>query len=202
MRALFIFLLTGFSLAVNAQTSSYIEEVKSYRQQLNEEFANPEESPLTEEGLAEFDSLHFFPIDSNYRVMAFLELTPESKPFQMLTTTTRKPDYRQYGILHFVLKDTLCAIPVYQSLTLMKIKGYEDDLFLPFNDYTNGAETYGGGRFLDLRIPEGDSVLVDFNKAYNPYCAYNSRYSCPIPPKENKLPLHILAGVMHYHGKH
>ena len=69
-------------------------------------------------------------------------------------------------------------------------------LFLHFTDKTNGSETYGGGRFLDLRIPEGNTLVLDFNKAYNPYCAYNNGYSCPIPPKENKLKVAVRAGVM------
>jgi hypothetical protein len=78
---------------------------------------------------------------------------------------------------------------------LTKKEGYEDFLFLPFNDYTNGNETYGGGRYLDLRIPDGSTIILDFNKAYNPYCAYTDRYSCPVPPKENSITTYIYAGV-------
>jgi uncharacterized protein (DUF1684 family) len=202
MRVVICGFLFSIALLAKAQENSYTAEVKQYRAALNREFANPEESPLTKEGLAVFDSLHFFPIDSNYRVLAYLERTPEMKSFEMLTTTSRKAVYRQYGILHFTLKDTVCSMPIYQNLRLLKMEGYADYLFLPFTDYTNGLDSYGGGRFLDARIPENDTLLVDFNKAYNPYCAYNSKYSCPIPPKENKLPLHIPAGVKNYHGTH
>ena len=73
--------------------------------------------------------------------------------------------------------------------------GYENSLFVPFTDLTNGKETYGGGRYMDVEIPEGDSIVLDFNKAYNPYCAYSTNYSCPIPPKENDLPISINAGL-------
>ncbi|MBP7982432.1 MAG: DUF1684 domain-containing protein, partial [Kaistella sp.] len=76
--------------------------------------------------------------------------------------------------------------------------GYEDYLFLPFRDETNGKETYGGGKYIDLRIPDGNEIVIDFNQSYQPYCAYNAYdYSCPIVPEENFLPLRIEAGVMY-----
>ena len=78
----------------------------------------------------------------------------------------------------------------------MKREGLEDYLFLPFIDDTNGEESYGGGRYIDLRIPEGDTIVIDFNKSYNPYCAYNDKYSCPIVPRINYLALEVRAGVM------
>jgi hypothetical protein len=84
---------------------------------------------------------------------------------------------------------------VYQNLGLLKNPEYEDYLFLPFNDYTNGNETYGGGRYLDVRIPKGNTMVLDFNKAYNPYCAYTYGYSCPVPPRGNSLETEINAGI-------
>ena len=77
-----------------------------------------------------------------------------------------------------------------------------DHLFLPFTDNTNGVETYGGGRYIDLKIPAGNTINIDFNKAYNPYCAYSDKYSCPIPPPENHLDIEIKAGIKltdHHH---
>ena len=73
--------------------------------------------------------------------------------------------------------------------------GEADYLFLPFTDLTSGVDTYGGGRYIDQKIPEGNSIIIDFNQSYNPYCAYNPRYSCPIPPPENDLLIEIMAGV-------
>ena len=78
---------------------------------------------------------------------------------------------------------------------------YEDYLFIPFNDLTNGNETYDGGRYLDLKTTSESTIVIDFNKAYNPYCAYNDKYSCPIPPRENDLPIEIKAGILTF-GKH
>ena len=77
----------------------------------------------------------------------------------------------------------------------MNDEGFEDYLFLPFLDDTNGEESYGGGRYIDLKIPEGDQMTIDFNTAYNPYCAYDAKYSCPIVPRENYMDVEVRAGV-------
>src|SRR5690606_22205799 len=100
--------------------------------------------------------------------------------------------------LNFQLKGKEYQLNVYQGQDLMKEEGYEDYLFLPFIDDTNGEESYGGGRYIDLRIPEGDSMVIDFNSAYNPYCAYNEKYSCPIVPRENYVDTEVRAGVKAY----
>ena len=72
-------------------------------------------------------------------------------------------------------------------------------MFLPFSDLTSGNETYGGGRYIDLEIPKGKTITIDFNQAYNPYCAYNPKYSCPIVPAENELLTNVNAGVKKFH---
>ncbi|MND77928.1 hypothetical protein D3C80_696300 [compost metagenome] len=185
-------LLTGICL--KAQTS-YIEEIKHYQKELNEEFASPEKSPLTEEDRAKFKELPFFPINEAYKVEAKFIRTHNSVPFEMPTTTARKPVYEKYGEAHFKLNGKDLVLSIYQSHSLREKAEYKDHLFLPFMDLTNGKESYGGGRFLDLTIPEGDTIVIDFNKAYNPYCAYNHKYSCPIPPKENDMNTEIKAGV-------
>jgi uncharacterized protein (DUF1684 family) len=89
-------------------------------------------------------------------------------------------------------------LEVYQNKELMLQEEHKDYLFLPFTDKTNGEETYSGGRYIDLAIPEGDSITIDFNKAYNPYCAYNKKYSCPIVPNVNAMDTKVLAGVMDF----
>ena len=103
--------------------------------------------------------------------------------------------YVKYAELRFTLLGKTCKLDVFQSLDLAKIDEYKDSLFLPFTDLTSGNGSYGGGRYVDLRIPLGDSVTIDFNTAYNPYCAYNHDYSCPIPPKQNDLQVEVKAGV-------
>jgi len=163
---------------------------------LNKEYASREESPLTDEDLAVFKSLDFFPIDSNYMVSAKLTFHKNSKPFQMKTTTDRLPVYKLYATASFQLKGKNYSLEIYQNEKLMLSPDYEDYLFLPFTDLTNGESSYGGGRYIDLKIPETDSITIDFNQSYNPYCAYNSKYSCPVPPKVNYLDTAIEAGVM------
>ena len=112
---------------------------------------------------------------------------------------------RVYGILHFILKDTILKLEVYQSQKLMDIKQYEDLLFVPFTDQTNGEQSYENGRYIDLTMDEIKTgyYLLDFNKAYNPYCAYISNtYNCPIPPKANNLAVAIRAGEMKFGRDH
>ncbi len=190
-----IALLLGISyLSVLAQTS-YEEEIRSWQNELNSEYADPKASPLEKKDLKKFEGLEFFPIAEKYRIVAEFEFTPFEKPFTIPTTTERLPVYVQYGIAHFELEGQKVNFPVYQNLELREQEEYKDYLFAPFTDQTNGFESYGGGRYIDLRIPKGDTIVLDFNKAYNPYCAYNGKYSCPIPPAENDLALRIEAGV-------
>lgn len=176
----------------------YYEEIESFRKEKNEMFADPATSPLPPEDLEHFEGLAFFPIDPDYRVEASLRLTPDSEPFQMPMTKSRVVLYRKYGEAAFELKGTVLTLVVYQNLDLVKDEKYRDYLFLPFKDLTNGVETYGGGRYIDLTIPEGKTIIIDFNRSYNPYCAYNHKYSCPVPPDENRLDVEIRAGVMDY----
>ena len=159
------------------------------------EYKDATTSPLKDKDRRHFSGLDFFKFDSTYVVMAHFVRTPHEKSFKMKTTTDRLPTYLKYGELTFNLKGTDFKLNIYQNQDLIKKEGYEDYLFLPFLDETNGLESYGGGRYIDARIPEGDTMIIDFNKAYNPYCAYNEKYSCPIVPRENYLKTRIEAGV-------
>jgi hypothetical protein len=114
----------------------------------------------------------------------------------MPTSTDRMPLYSKYGELTFKINGKELTLQVFQNQELIKREGYEDYLFVPFADLTNGGETYGGGRYLDFHIPKSDEVYIDFNKAYNPYCAYSDRYSCPKVPDENYLDVLVEAGVL------
>lgn len=179
---------------VEAATSAYADVVE-FQKELNAEYKDPEESPLPDRYRMHFEGLEFFPIDTTYRVTARFERTPDALPFQMSTTTDRVSEEVVYGIVHFTLQGKPCKLEVYQSKELMKQEKYRDYLFLPFMDDTNGDTSYGGGRYIDLTIPDGDSIVIDFNKAYNPYCAYNKKYSCPVVPKVNTLPMAVNVGV-------
>ena len=184
--------------------SSYEDEIKLFQYDLNREFADASKSPLTEEDVKTFKALEFFEIDENYNIEADFELTPNTPIFEMPTTTERLPLYRKYGIARFTLNGKKMELSIYQNQQLMSDWEYKDYLFLPFNDATNGTSTYGGGRYMDLEIPSEGSkkIRIDFNKAYNPYCAYSHKYSCPIPPSENNLPVAIPVGVKAFDQKH
>lgn len=199
-RSLTITLLL-ITITMFAQQSKQIKDAQKFQNNLNKDFSNKEESPLTEDDLKTFKSLDFFPVDTNYIVTAKLQFLENSKPFKMQTTTDRLPVYKVYAIATFKIKGTEYVLHIYQNQKLLLTQDFEDYLFLPFTDKTNAESTYGGGRYIDLKIPDGDTVVIDFNRAYNPYCAYNSKYSCPIPPKENNLDIEINAGVKAY-GKH
>lgn len=162
---------------------------------MNSEFKDATTSPLKKKDLENFEGLDFFQFDSTYVVQAELERTPDSKWFKMRTTTSRVSEERVYGILSFPLKNKTFSLKVYQGKELMTQDGFTDYLFLPFLDDTNGETTYGGGRYIDLRIPKGSIVQIDFNTAYNPFCAYNEKFSCPIVPRENYLNTKIEAGI-------
>ncbi len=184
-----------------SDNSEMVKEILLFQKKLNEEFQNPETSPLPDRYRKDFEGLDFFKPDTSFRVIASLERTADAIPFMMPTTTDRLSEEVVYGVVNFTLKGKKYSLEVYQNLELMETAEYEDYLFLPFLDNTNGEETYAGGRYLDLAIPEGNSIVLDFNRAYNPYCAYNKKYSCPIVPKRNFLNTKIIAGVKSFKQK-
>jgi uncharacterized protein (DUF1684 family) len=178
-----------------AQGREPIPGETEFQREINAEYKDASTSPLKDKDRKNFKGLEFFKFDSIYIVNAKFERTPNETSFQMKTTTDRLPVYVKYGVVTFNLKGQEHQLNLYQNQDVNKKKGYEDSLFLPFLDNTNGEESYGGGRYIDLKIPEGDEIVINFNKAYNPYCAYNEKYSCPIVPRENYLELKVEAGV-------
>lgn len=186
--------LVFFNFHLNAQsTEKALVDIESFQNELNIHFKNKDTSILLSEDFDNFTGLEFYPINLDYRVIAKFVTTPNEVPFLMPTTTDRLPEYVKYAELHFSLKDKPMVLNVYQNSHPKE--GYEEYLFLPFTDLTSGNGSYGGGRYIDLFIPDGDKIILDFNKSYNPYCAYNAAYSCPIPPEENDLKIRIEAGV-------
>ena len=141
--------------------------------------------------------MSFFAVDEKYRINCRFERTANSQWFRMESSGQIKRNYRTYGILYFIINDTALTLQIYQSQELMTTAQYRDHLFIPFTDATSGEETYESGRYIDLEINHisKDRFIIDFNKAYNPYCAYVSgKYNCPIPPAENRLAVAIRAG--------
>ena len=188
-----------FFVFVGCQSQKRPLKVQSeFQTQQNNFFKDASKSPLKSKDLKSFEGLEFFPIDSLFVVEAQLMRTPNTPFFDMKTTTKRVTKERVFGILSFTINMEPYSLNVYQGAPDVDSEADSDYLFLPFLDATNGTETYGGGRYIDLSIPEGNQLIIDFNKSYNPYCAYNEKYSCPIVPRENYLPLKINAGVKRF----
>lgn len=191
-----VLILSFFCLKAQDKTT---ETSKEFQDNLNLEYADKDKSPLTDEDLKTFKSLDFYPINEKFIVDAKFIRTKKEKVFKMKTSTDRLPEYKKYGELHFTIDNVAYKLNVYQNIDLIKKPGFDDYLFLPFSDLTCGKESYIGGRYVDLRIQKSATWKIDFNKAYNPYCAYNHKYSCPIVPLENDLNLEVLAGVKKFH---
>ncbi|MEQ8705273.1 MAG: DUF1684 domain-containing protein [Phaeodactylibacter sp.] len=177
--------------------AAYAKTIRKHRKHYKQEFLEDERAPLNRKGVKK---LRFYAPDTSYRVTATFERTTDAESFDMPTYSGITKPYVKFGTATFQLKDTTLQLAVYQSLRLIRMPQYRDYLFIPFKDDTNSVETYGGGRYMDITksaIQDG-RLTIDFNKAYNPWCAYSDGYNCPIPPLENHLPVLIEAGELDY----
>lgn len=187
------FLLIVLMTASTVYAQLIEEEVESKRKEHATELSDTSAGVLNATEIEEFGGLDYFEFDSTFQIVATFT-KKKGRSFEMPTSTDRKPWYRRYGYVDFVVDGIACRLEVYQNLELKQSKEYRDYLFIPFRDLTSSKSTYGGGRYLDVRIPPGEELLLDFNLSYNPYCAYSYRYSCPIPPAVNTLKVKINAG--------
>ncbi len=192
-------LLFFYSIFSFSQMEYDKDAIMDFRNDANAQFADSVYSPLTNKDRLDFTGLDYFPPSKKYFVVADFKRTADEIPFQMKTSTDRLPTYVKYGEISFKMSGKSLKLNVYQNTELIKKEGFEDYLFLPFSDLTSGKATYIGGRYIDVKIPEGEVMAIDFNQAYNPYCAYNFKYSCPIVPLENDLDIEIKAGVKSFH---
>lgn len=194
MKNIFTLIFLCIGLTLSAQTQ---KKQLAFQENLNKQFSIKSTSPLGHREFRFFKELPFFTWKKEYIVLANITLTPEAPLFTIETNTDRNPLYQQYAIASFVLNGYKEELRIYQSQESKFSLEHKDFLFLPFKDLSNGKETYAAGRYIDIYISDiiNNQVIIDFNKAYNPYCAYNSRYSCPIPPKENHLEIEIPAGI-------
>lgn len=185
------------SLIILSSCNSYynLREIEHYQSHLKKEWENPETTPLKEDEKDSFQGIQFFPIDKKYIVNADFKPIENGKTIPFPTSAQKIKHYKEYGKLNFKLNGNFHELTIYQSDP--PIEGYENSLFLPFMDETNGDTSYGGGRYLDFEITDiqSNKLKIDFNKAYNPYCAYSKYYNCPIPPANNYLDTEINAGV-------
>lgn len=189
---LLLILFISFFQIINAQTKTYADSIIAYEQN----YINTHEVV----GKEDRKYICFYDVDESYRVTASFERIKDRKGFEMNTSSGMKKHYFMYGLLSFKLQNSLSHLYVYQSEALMQQKKYKDYLFVPFGDATSGFESYGGGRYLEFYISDikNNHVVLDFNKAYNPYCAYATGYNCPIPPKENLLTVPVASGEKNY----
>lgn len=176
---------------------AYLEEIAAYRaKQLKEITAGPD-APLRAEDTAR---ISFFDTDPRYLVRARVEILKGEKPFSMATYAGTTKEFIRYARLHFEVGGVKSTLIAYRDLSIPgPLARLRNILFIPFKDKTNGSQTYGGGRYLDLVIPaQTNEAALDFNKAYNPYCAYSDGYQCPVPPRENHLSVELPAGEKKY----
>ncbi len=180
------------------EINQYTQEIIEFQQELNKNYLDPQKSPLDKSEISKFEKEgghDFFEINTDLIIIGKLDTSRVKKNIGFQTSTERIAMYDRIGIVKFEYRSRNYQLSIYESHYTRKIPEYKDHLFLPFNDLTNGETTYGGGRYLDIKKQDSDEIVLDFNKSYNPYCAYSENYSCPIPPKENYLNFEVNAGV-------
>jgi uncharacterized protein (DUF1684 family) len=191
----------AFLLMVNLKgfAQDYKIQIEAYRKQYMLDFLEDKSSPLKKEDL---QYLRFYSPDSTYRITAKVALQVNPPAFTIATFTGTGDNYVKYAILTMTVKGRAVKLSVYKNTAFANSPQLKDYVFLPFTDDTNGKETYAGGRYIDLREKDfkNNTVIIDFNKAYNPYCAFGGGYSCPKPPDENHLLIAISAGEKTYAG--
>jgi uncharacterized protein len=165
----------------------YASRLKQERIGKDKYFKENKDSPI--ENKADFKGLKYYEINEKYKVVASLILESDDKKNIIQTTDNKADTLKVFGVAKFEINGKMSQLTIYNQQN-------SRSLFVPFRDGSSGKETYGGGRFLEVSITDvlGNKVVLDFNLAYHPYCAYNHTYICPIPPKENTLEISILAG--------
>jgi uncharacterized protein (DUF1684 family) len=193
-------LLLLFATSTAAFAQNYAQEIALHRENYKNNFVAQSNSPLQKEDLKH---LNFFNPDSTYSIKAAVKILKNEKIFKMPTYDGTNKEFIRYAQVNFALNGQRLKLTLYRNIALMANPAYKNLLFLPFNDSSNGESTYGGGRYIDLDVNHiiNKQIAIDFNKAYNPYCAYSDGYRCPIPPQENRLSIEILAGEKLFTGE-
>ncbi len=200
-----IFLLTVIcwafliSCSTTKKTSNYHDELTTYREQYKNGFLQDPRSPLTKEDLP---FLSFYEADLNLKLNCNCTKATDAKPFEMPTYSGVTRTYILHSIATCPYQGQRLTLELYKNIHLPINPLYKNNLFLPFKDETSGDSTYGGGRYINLMVTDivDDKIIIDFNKAYNPWCAFSDGFNCPIPPKANHLPVSIKAGEKMFTG--
>lgn len=193
--ASFLIFLILIQINYSTAQSSYTKSILKYQQ----EYVQKHEVVLGKDK----QYFAFFKPNINFKVTAFVTRIFDSIGFIMKTSGTKQKKFFRYGELNFKINTKQQKLIIYSSNIIADTNQINEYLFLPFTDNTSGNESYGGGRYLDFKVKDiqNNSLIIDFNKAYNPYCAYASGYNCPIPLRENHLKINIYAGEKLYKGK-
>lgn len=185
-----------YSIVGSQDQTAYNDEIETERKDKDRFMRTSPESPFAADPKS-FEGLKYFPPDIRYRVTATLTPVKDRKPVVLATNDGKEQHYLEYAFADFDLDGYHNRLLI---LELMETGPFRDKLFLAFGDETSAGETYGAGRYLDVvKVPGSNTITLDFNKAYNPYCAYVSSYSCPFPPRINLLKVSIKAGEKIYH---
>ena len=176
--------------------STYLAQLNKFRRDKNQAFRQGENSPLETAQKTQFDSLKYYPGDPALMPHADISRNKNPDTIRLQTTDNKAEKYLNWGSVKFNINNAPQELRLY-----LKADGRDSTLFIPFTDLTNGHDTYGGGRYLDAPVPKlnESEIKLDFNRAYNPFCAYNNAYSCPVPPAENRLQVAIAAGEKSFH---
>jgi uncharacterized protein len=180
-----LFILSAFSAAGQ---SNYTDSLHDYQALYKKNLAE----------IIQFDTafVRFYAPNPSYRILAKVELLKDQPFFPMRTSSGEPKQARKYAKVSFMINRKLYHLFAYQLSMLLESEEHKDNFFIPFLDAGSGASHYGGGRYLDFKTGDikDKTLVLDFNKAYNPYCAFTSGYSCPIPPRENVVNTLVKAG--------
>ncbi len=196
-----IIILLSFCVTVLFAQTSIKSEINEFRVDYLENFKTHDYSPFYESP-EQLNELRFFKAKSKFKVVAKIELTEKIAPIQIKTYSGKEKTFKQYAWAYFEIQGKQHKLALYEMFGQGKIPQMNDDLFVPFKDFTSGGKTYGGGRYIDIKKSSIDNGLltIDFNRCYNPYCAYSSGYNCPVPPVVNHIQSKITAGEKMYNG--
>ena len=185
-----------YSLSGGQSDEEYIQVIEKSREEKNALLKSGDESPFADSSET-FTALKYFPPDSKYRLTANLVSIDSKKVIALPTSDGKEQKYLEYAFATFSLDGIENKLLL---LEVMDMGSQRGKLFLAFADATSADETYGAGRYLDIKkVPGATSITLDFNLAYNPYCAYSDKFSCPFPPKDNIIKIAIRAGEKNYH---
>jgi len=178
---------------VRGESLSFAKSVERWRKEKDTFYRVSHGSPIPEDERRSFVGLKYFPPDEKYRMKLKLQRYPNPQVVTMVTSKGSEQKFYRYGYFEFELEGKKVQLQAYRSA-----ERTDENLFVPFRDRTSGKESYGAARYIDLELSPEDNYALDFNTAYNPYCAYSDDYICPFPPRENWLAVEIRAGEKRY----